>query len=269
MLVQGLIAATGCTTLIKNGSARARLAEGLPEVSGVLVGTAPEAPIVVPMSGATYMADVMGGQKTGLFFDQRDNHAFAARLAQGARVLDVFSHVGGFALACLAAGASGAVAVDGSEPALTLARAGAAAMGVEDRLATRQGDAFAQMEAAGRRGRAVRSGDLRPAGLCAIEERAGTGPARLRTGGAAGRGPGRAGRRADLVFVLPTPPIWASSAPPACAASGGPGGDPRLIHTGFAGPDHPPAPGADRNRLPQGGGVSAAAMRAVIDACVL
>ena len=51
------------------------------------------------MTGATYMADVTGGQKTGLFYDQRPNHAFASGLAQGARVLDVFSHVGGFALA--------------------------------------------------------------------------------------------------------------------------------------------------------------------------
>ncbi len=63
------------------------------------------APVPVQMNGATYLADLMGGQKTGLFFDQRPNHEFAARLAQGARVLDVFSHVGGFALAALAGGA--------------------------------------------------------------------------------------------------------------------------------------------------------------------
>ena len=61
------------------------------------------------MSGAVYMADLQGGQKTGLFYDQRPNHAFAAKLAKGARVLDVFSHVGGFALAALAGGASAAL----------------------------------------------------------------------------------------------------------------------------------------------------------------
>ena len=43
------------------------------------------------MNGAIYMADLANGQKTGLFFDQRPNHAFGARLAKGARVLDVFS----------------------------------------------------------------------------------------------------------------------------------------------------------------------------------
>ena len=138
---------TGVATLILNGTGRARALEGLPEEMRVLAGTAPAGPVAVPMNGATYMADLMGGQKTGLFFDQRPNHAFAARLAQGARVLDVFSHVGGFGLACLAGGAVSALAVDGSAPALALAAEGAAAGGQSDRFATRQGDAFDVMTA--------------------------------------------------------------------------------------------------------------------------
>ena len=80
---------------------RSRALEGLDDASAVLMG-AVEGPVPVPMNGATYLADLTGGQKTGLFYDQRPNHAFAARLAPGARVLDVFSHVGGFALAALA-----------------------------------------------------------------------------------------------------------------------------------------------------------------------
>ena len=72
------------------GTGRARGLEGLDEKTEVLRGTAPTAPIPVPMNGATYMADVMGGQKTGLFFDQRPNHAFAAGLARDARMLDMF-----------------------------------------------------------------------------------------------------------------------------------------------------------------------------------
>ena len=67
------------------------------------------------MNGALYMADLLGGQKTGLFYDQRPNHAFAARLAKDARVLDVFTHVGGFALACLAGGASSAPPAGGGQ----------------------------------------------------------------------------------------------------------------------------------------------------------
>ena len=142
-MVAALQTVTGVANVLKNASGRTRKLEGLDDVSTTLAGSAPDGPLPVPMNGATYMADVTGGQKTGLFYDQRPNHAFAANLARnGARVLDVFSHVGGFSLAALAAGASSALAVDGSAPALELAEAGARAMGAEDRFATRQGDAF-------------------------------------------------------------------------------------------------------------------------------
>ncbi|MDD8024063.1 MAG: class I SAM-dependent rRNA methyltransferase [Paracoccaceae bacterium] len=145
-LAAALAEVTGVQTIVKNGAGRARGLEGLPEETVVLQG-AVTGPVAVSMNGATYMADVLGGQKTGLFFDQRPNHAFAARLAKGARVLDVFSHVGGFALAALASGAESALAVDASGPALDLAGQGAAAMGMEARFTTRQGDAFATLEA--------------------------------------------------------------------------------------------------------------------------
>ncbi|AUQ58876.1 ribosomal RNA large subunit methyltransferase I [Phaeobacter inhibens] len=142
-LTDALVAVTGVTTVLKNASGRARSLEGLDDVSTTLRGTTPEAPVQVTMNGATYMADLTGGQKTGLFYDQRDNHAFAAKLVKpGAKVLDVFSHVGGFGLAMLAAGAAEATCVDGSAPALDLARAGAAASDFADRFAARQGDAF-------------------------------------------------------------------------------------------------------------------------------
>lgn len=145
-LTAALIAVTGVTTVLRNGTGRARVLEGLPEESGLLAG-ALDAPVPVTMNGATYLADLIGGQKTGLFFDQRPNHAFAARLASGRDVLDVFAHVGGFALAALAAGASSALAVDGSAAALDLADRGAQASGTADRFATLKGDAFDTMAA--------------------------------------------------------------------------------------------------------------------------
>ena len=145
-LAGALAEVTGVGTIVKNGTGRARGLEGLPEETILLRG-AVSGPVRVPMNGATYMADVLGGQKTGLFFDQRPNHAFAARLAKGARVLDVFSHVGGFALAALAGGAGSALAVDASATALDLAGQGAAASGFAARFATRQGDAFDALEA--------------------------------------------------------------------------------------------------------------------------
>ncbi|VDS09623.1 Ribosomal RNA large subunit methyltransferase I [Paracoccus haematequi] len=145
-LADALIRVTGVSTVILNGQGRARGLEGLEERMEVLRGQAPAEPVAVPMNCATYLADLMGGQKTGLFFDQRPNHAFAQRLAKDASVLDMFSHVGGFGLAALAAGAAHATCVDGSAAALELAQGGAARMNAADRLETVQSDAFKAME---------------------------------------------------------------------------------------------------------------------------
>ncbi len=151
-LAEVLAEVTGVRTIFKNASGRARVLEGLDDESSVLTGSL-SGPVEVPMNGAVYMADLAGGQKTGLFFDQRPNHAFVARLARGTSVLDVFSHVGGFALAALVGGATSALAVDGSEPALDLARQGAKASGVEANFQTRKGDAFDVMTALAAEGR--------------------------------------------------------------------------------------------------------------------
>lgn len=239
-LAEALVQVTGLTTLVKNGTGRARGLEGLAEETVLLRGKI-DAPVPVSMNGATYLADVMGGQKTGLFYDQRPNHAFAARLAKGARVLDVFSHVGGFALAALAGGAEMALAVDASAAALALAEAGARASGLEARFATRQGDAFDVLEKLGAEGAAFDLVICDPpafapakpaleAGLRAYERIARLAAPLVAPGGylvlcscshaadlqafrnASARGIGRGGRRAQI------------------------------LHTGFAGPDHPVLP---------------------------
>ena len=240
-LSAALTAVTGVQTIIMNGTGRARAREGLDERTEVLTGTAPSAPVPVPMNGATYMADVMGGQKTGLFYDQRPNHAMTASLARGGRVLDVFAHVGGFGLAALAGGATAALAVDGSETALALAQDGAVATGVADRFTTRKGDAFAVLEDLGAAGETfdvvvcdppafAPSKNALDAGLRAYERVARLAAPLVAEGGylvlcscshaadlarfrnASSRGIGRAGRRGQI------------------------------IHTGFAGPDHPLMP---------------------------
>ena len=142
MLAAAVAEVTGISNILKNAAGRTRALEGLDDESGVVIGSAPEGPIQVTMNSATYMADLIGGQKTGLFFDQRPNHEFVSRLSNGARVLDVFSHVGGFGLAALAGGAVSAMAVDGSAPALELASQGAVVAGFGNKFSTRKGDAF-------------------------------------------------------------------------------------------------------------------------------
>ena len=240
-LAEVLAEVTGCAHILKNASGRARGLEGLDDASGVLIGSAPDAPVPVPMNGATYMADLTGGQKTGLFYDQRPNHAFAAGLAQGARVLDVFAHVGGFGLAALANGAISALAVDGSEPALTLAQGGAAAMGAQDRFSTRKGDAFDVLGTLGDDGEKfdlvicdppafAPSKKALEAGLRAYERVARLATPLVTPGGYLG-----------LCSCSHAVDLTAFRA--ACLRGiGRAGGRAQLIHTGFAGPDHPMHP---------------------------
>ena len=239
-LAEALVAVTGVTTVVKNGTGRARSLEGLGE-ENVLLRGALEGPVPVPMNGATYMADLLGGQKTGLFYDQRPNHDFAQKLAPGARVLDVFAHVGGFALAALAAGAESALAVDASAPALALAERGAAAMGAAERFATRQGDAFDAMAALAGEGARfdlvicdppafAPSRQALDAGLRAYERVARLAASLVAPGG-------------YLALCSCSHAADLANFRAACARGIGKGGRRgQIIHTGFAGPDHPVLP---------------------------
>ena len=132
--------------VIKNAVGRSRRLEGLDDKNAVFFGDIPEGAISVPMNGAIYKADVISGQKTGLFYDQRQNHKFVASLAGGKAVLDVFCHVGGFGLAAIAGGASNVSFVDSSASALELVGVAAAEMKKSDNINTIRGDAFAVMK---------------------------------------------------------------------------------------------------------------------------
>ena len=73
-------------------------------------------------NGLSFFADLSAGQKTGFYLDQRENRRRLRALAAGRRVLNLFSYSGGFSVAALAGGASRAVDVDASGPALAMAR---------------------------------------------------------------------------------------------------------------------------------------------------
>ena len=83
-----------------------------------LIGDNPSGQVEFVENGLLFQADVVKGHKTGFFFDQRDNRSMARDLAEGRRVLDVFSYSGGFSVYALAGGARSVTALDSSEPAL-------------------------------------------------------------------------------------------------------------------------------------------------------
>ena len=141
-LVEALKNVLAPTSIVINGAGRARVLEGLDESRCMAFGDMPTAAIEVPMNGAIYFADVAEGQKTGIFYDQRPNHHFVQKLSSGKKVLDVFSHVGGFGLAAMANGAAEVTCVDGSQLALDLAARGASATKSDAPLEIIRGDAF-------------------------------------------------------------------------------------------------------------------------------
>ncbi|PRY95482.1 SAM-dependent methyltransferase [Hasllibacter halocynthiae] len=227
----------GVERVVVNGTARARAAEGLPDRLEVVRGRV-DGPVEVPMNGAVYLADLVGGQKTGLFYDQRENHRFAAAVA-GPEVLDAFSHVGGFGLAMLAGGAERATLVDASAAALALAEGGAARMGRT--VETIRSDAFDALAALRSEGRAfdtvicdppafAPSKAAREAGLRAYERIAFLAAPLVRPGGVLGLC--SCSHAADLEAFRAASLRGVGKARRAAA----------ILRTGFAGPDHPVHP---------------------------
>lgn len=106
--------------LSRNILARAK-AEGLSDAA-VLVGTEPSGPIIFLESGLRFEADVLKGQKTGFFLDQRQNRRLVESLSRGREVLNAFSFSGGFSLYAARGGAKSVTDVDISAHALESSR---------------------------------------------------------------------------------------------------------------------------------------------------
>ncbi|HEX4982665.1 MAG TPA: class I SAM-dependent rRNA methyltransferase [Ilumatobacteraceae bacterium] len=121
-----------------------------------IVGSPPDGPVLFRERGLTLEADVVRGNKTGHFLDQRDNRALVRSMALGARVLDAFASTGGFSVAAAAGGATSVDLIDVSDAALRTAERNfahnrfiAAVRGCAVRTST--GDAFVEMERLRRR----------------------------------------------------------------------------------------------------------------------
>ncbi|HEY4274022.1 MAG TPA: class I SAM-dependent rRNA methyltransferase [Rhizomicrobium sp.] len=128
-------------TIILRNDTPSRALEGLETYARVAQGAAGR--VAVEENGARYFADLGQGQKTGWYYDQRDNRAYIAALAKGRTVLDAYSYTGGFGILAAKAGAKEVICLDSSEPALKLAEESAAANQVSVRAF--QGDVLEEM----------------------------------------------------------------------------------------------------------------------------
>ncbi len=129
--------------VVARNDSSVRALEGLEQGVALLHGT--DAAAEIEENGVRHALDLLGGQKTGWFHDQRENRARVAALSRGATVLDAFAHTGGFGLAAAKAGAAGVTLLDRSPPALDLALRSAAANGLA-RVSAVRGDAVEEME---------------------------------------------------------------------------------------------------------------------------
>ena len=129
-------------TVILRGDAPSRALEGLDAYVETVKGKGHR--IAVEENGVRYIADLTEGQKTGWYYDQRDNRAFIAQFAKGKSVLDAYSYTGGFGLLAAKAGAREVVCLDSSAPALALAEESARANDVKIKAV--KADVFEELE---------------------------------------------------------------------------------------------------------------------------
>ncbi|NBS17525.1 MAG: class I SAM-dependent rRNA methyltransferase, partial [Gammaproteobacteria bacterium] len=133
--------------IILRNTSSLRSLEGLEPHTEVVMGSVTDA-IEIEENGARFLMDPLGGQKTGWFFDHRDNRALLSAQVAGKRVLDLFSYTGAWAIPAALQGARSVDCVDASAQALELARQNAALNGVSDRVNVHPLDVFDFLKAA-------------------------------------------------------------------------------------------------------------------------
>ena len=137
--------------IYERNDAPVREKEGL-ELRTGFIGEPFETKLEIEENGLKMTVDVAGGQKTGHFLDQRLNHAAMTRISHQARVLDCFTHTGGFALHAAKYGAKEVLGLDISEDAISAARANASLNGLEKRCVFKAANVFDYLADADKRG---------------------------------------------------------------------------------------------------------------------
>lgn len=137
---------SGCSTIHLANSLSARDLEQLDRTERTALGTLPET-LTVKENDCTFKVDARQGQKTGWFYDHRDNRQLAASMANGKRVLDVFCYTGGWSIAAAVAGAESVTCVDSSEAAMGWLQTNAGDNGVSDKITPITSDAIEALKA--------------------------------------------------------------------------------------------------------------------------
>ena len=151
LIVEALREVTGVSKLYERNDVPVREKEGLEQRTGFLSEPF-DTGLTIIENDLALRVDIAHGQKTGHFLDQRQNHAAIARISKGARVLDCFTHTGGFALHAAMYGARDVLGLDISEGAVALAKRNAEANGLADRCRFITANVFDFLTEASKRG---------------------------------------------------------------------------------------------------------------------
>jgi 23S rRNA (cytosine1962-C5)-methyltransferase len=142
LIANAIVDLFGLVTIVERNDAPVRKAEGMEAHTGVLEGPAPSGPIVIEISGTRVAAataslqfaiDLLHGQKTGFYLDQKANYQIVAEHAAGRRVLDCFADEGAFALTCARAAAADVAAVEENSESISAGKRNAERNGLKVR----------------------------------------------------------------------------------------------------------------------------------------
>lgn len=142
VIISALVNAFHPKGIFEKSAGTSRRYEGLKDTIGCVYGDIPEL-VHVQENGHTFYVDILGGQKTGFFLDQREMRQRVGELARGARVLNCFCYTGGFSVYALAGSCQWVDSVDISERAIELTEMNLKATGAEHKWKNHATDVFA------------------------------------------------------------------------------------------------------------------------------
>jgi 23S rRNA (cytosine1962-C5)-methyltransferase len=164
LILEALAAELAPKAVIWRNDGPSRDLEGLPRTVETAFGQTPEV-LEIEEDGARFVVPALGGQKTGWFYDMRENRSRLCRLVAGRTVLDLFAYAGAFGVRAALAGASQVVCLDSSETACAMATENAARNGVADRVSVVRADAAEYLQALAAEGRSFDVVSLDPPAL--------------------------------------------------------------------------------------------------------
>ncbi|HVP56592.1 MAG TPA: class I SAM-dependent rRNA methyltransferase, partial [bacterium] len=149
LVVEAVVSAFSPAAVVLKNDSLSRKAEGLECYVSVAAGQLKGDPVITE-GGLEFEVDVLGGQKTGFYIDQRDNRKLVLPFVGGRRVLDAFCYTGAWSVMCAGGGAREVLGLDASEGAVEVARRNAARNGVSDRTRFEVADIFDELPRLGR-----------------------------------------------------------------------------------------------------------------------